>query len=73
MAELPQVGQLTFCTLDTEAATDETEEATEVEALIAAVFAIELAVEDDCIALLTSDSKKEAAGLSIVFIVWLQF
>lgn len=73
-AELPQVGQLTFCTVDTEEATDETEEATEAEALIAAVFAIEFAVEEDFIALLISDSKKDPVGLSIVFIIrtWVQ-
>lgn len=70
-AELPQVGQLTFCILDTEEATVETEAAIESEALLAADFAIELAVEDDFLALLTNDSKKEALGLSIVFIMQL--
>lgn len=66
------MGQLTLCIVATEDATDETDEVTELEALFAADFAIELAAEDDFLALLTIDSKKEAVGLSMTFIMQIQ-
>ena len=56
-AELPQVGQFTLCT-----------EAIDEAVFFATELTAEPAIEDDFLAPPTRDSKKDVAGLSIVFI-----
>lgn len=55
---------MTFCIFNTG-------EAAKVEVLFATVLVAELAAEDDFLALLTNDSKKDVVGLSMAFIIQL--